>query len=114
MSMLMQSLIDPLKSVVENVKVNAKLNRPPFLKSVAENANVKVVFVRPRNASVISLKFTRKLKKEKRTKKTIVFNVFRIWSKHITITLIDVRLYSAILRSLEQTHCARMWFYMSD
>ena len=27
---------------------------------------------------------------------------------------IDVRLYSAILRSLEQTHCARMWFYMSD
>ena len=23
-------------------------------------------------------------------------------------------LYSAILRSLEQTHCARMWFYMSD
>ena len=28
--------------------------------------------------------------------------------------LIDVRLYSAILRSLEQTHCARMWFYMSD
>ena len=28
--------------------------------------------------------------------------------------MIDVRLYSAILRSLEQTHCARMWFYMSD
>ena len=28
--------------------------------------------------------------------------------------LIDYRLYSAILRSLEQTHCARMWFYMSD
>ena len=26
----------------------------------------------------------------------------------------DVRLCSAILRSLEQTHCARMWFYMSD
>ena len=23
-------------------------------------------------------------------------------------------LYRAILRSLEQTHCARMWFYMSD
>ena len=23
-------------------------------------------------------------------------------------------LYSAILRSLEQTHCACMWFYMSD
>ena len=30
------------------------------------------------------------------------------------VILIDVRLYSAILRSLEQTHCARMWFYMSD
>ena len=29
-------------------------------------------------------------------------------------TLIDDRLYSAVLRSLEQTHCARMWFYMSD
>ena len=28
--------------------------------------------------------------------------------------LIHDRLYSAILRSLEQTHCARMWFYMSD
>ena len=28
--------------------------------------------------------------------------------------LIDDRLYSAILRSLEQTHCARLWFYMSD
>ena len=27
---------------------------------------------------------------------------------------IDDRLYSAILRSLEQTHCSRMWFYMSD
>ena len=27
---------------------------------------------------------------------------------------IDDRLYSAILRSLEQTHCACMWFYMSD
>ena len=26
----------------------------------------------------------------------------------------DDRLYSAILRSLEQTHCARMRFYMSD
>ena len=28
--------------------------------------------------------------------------------------LIDDRLYSAILRSLEQTHFARMWCYMSD
>ena len=28
--------------------------------------------------------------------------------------LIDDRLYSAILCSLEQIHCARMWFYMSD
>ena len=28
--------------------------------------------------------------------------------------MIDDRLYSAILRSLKQTHCARMWFYMSD
>ena len=28
--------------------------------------------------------------------------------------LIDDPLYSAILRSLEQTHCARLWFYMSD
>ena len=26
----------------------------------------------------------------------------------------DDRLYSAILRSLKQTHCARMWLYMSD
>ena len=28
--------------------------------------------------------------------------------------LFDDHLYSAILRSLEQTHCARLWFYMSD
>ena len=28
--------------------------------------------------------------------------------------LIDDHLYSAILHSLEQTHCARMWFYMSN
>ena len=28
--------------------------------------------------------------------------------------LIDDHLYSAILRSLEQTHCARLWFYMGD
>ena len=34
------------------------------------------------------------------------------WSP--TFWLIDDRLYSAILRSLEQTHCARMWFYMSE
>ena len=27
---------------------------------------------------------------------------------------IDDRLYSAIFRSLEQAHCARMWCYMSD
>ena len=26
----------------------------------------------------------------------------------------DDRLYSAILRSLEQTHYARLWFYVSD
>ena len=28
--------------------------------------------------------------------------------------IFDDRLYSAILRSLEQTHCARMEFYTSD
>ena len=28
--------------------------------------------------------------------------------------MIDDHLYSAILRSLEQTHCARLWFYTSD
>ena len=32
----------------------------------------------------------------------------------VCVQLIDDRLYSAILRSLEQTHCTRMWFYMSD
>ena len=31
----------------------------------------------------------------------------------MTDWLIDDHLYSAILRSLEQTHCARLWFYMS-
>ena len=28
--------------------------------------------------------------------------------------MFDDHLYSAILRSLEQTHCACLWFYMSD
>ena len=28
--------------------------------------------------------------------------------------MFDDCLYSTILRSLEQTHCTRMWFYMSD
>ena len=31
-----------------------------------------------------------------------------------TAWLIDDHLYSAILRSLEQTHCACLWFYMRD
>ena len=36
-------------------------------------------------------------------------------SKQVVIDwLIDDHLYSAILRSLEQTHCARLWFYTSD
>ena len=35
-------------------------------------------------------------------------------SLHTAERLIDDRLYSAIPRSLEQTHCARMWFNMSD
>ena len=30
------------------------------------------------------------------------------------LSMIDDHLYSAILRSLEQTHCARLWFYMND
>ena len=30
------------------------------------------------------------------------------------VVLIDDHLYSAILRSLEQTHCARLWFYVND
>ena len=30
------------------------------------------------------------------------------------LVLIDDHLFSAILRSLEQTHCARLWLYMSD
>ena len=41
---------------------------------------------------------------------------YNIELTHITkpTWLIDDRLYSAILRSREQTHCARMWCYMSD
>ena len=33
--------------------------------------------------------------------------------KPVQVFVVD-RLYSAILRSLEQTHCAHVWFYMSD
>ena len=35
-------------------------------------------------------------------------------ARDVFLLLIDDRLCSAILRSLEQTHCARLWFYMSD
>ena len=44
------------------------------------------------------------------------YRPFACWTKLTPscFGLIDVRLYSAILRSLEQTHCARIWFYMSD
>ena len=41
-------------------------------------------------------------------------DVVNQWSLSKYIFWIDDRLYSAILRSREQTHCARMWFYMSD
>ena len=47
-----------------------------------------------------------------------VFLILKIAAQIITHSgyfwLIDDRLYRAILRSLEQTHCARRWFYMSD
>ena len=33
---------------------------------------------------------------------------------HALIIITDRFLYSAILRSLEQTHCARVWFYTSE
>ena len=35
-------------------------------------------------------------------------------TKNSVSTVIDNHLYGAIFHSLEQTHCARMWFYMSD
>ena len=35
-------------------------------------------------------------------------------SVRVCVFWIDDRLYSATLRSLEQTHCARMWCYISD
>ena len=40
----------------------------------------------------------------------------RGWQRGVWLIdwLIDNHLHSAILRSLEQTHCARLWFYMSD
>ena len=51
---------------------------------------------------------------------TCLLSFFGQWFKCVILIsfctcdwVIDDRLYSAILRSLEQTHCARMWFYMS-
>ena len=38
----------------------------------------------------------------------------RLYRKLMQILLINDRLYNAILHSLEQTHCARMWLYVSD
>ena len=46
---------------------------------------------------------------------TEILNVKSPSVSHIFIDwLINDHLYSAILRSLEQTNCACMWFYMSD
>ena len=45
---------------------------------------------------------------------TQLLKLTRIAAPYVFYFFIDDRLYSAILRSLEQTHCARMWFYMSD
>ena len=43
----------------------------------------------------------------------VVMLMYVVYKQNID-WLIDDRLYSAILRSLEQTHCTRMWFYMSN
>ena len=40
--------------------------------------------------------------------------VWKIAAFIYCVWLIDDHLYSAILRSLEQTHCAHLWFYKSD
>ena len=37
-----------------------------------------------------------------------------LWVSVFKKCFINDHLFSAILRSLEQTHCTRMWFYMSD
>ena len=34
-------------------------------------------------------------------------------NRHIIVIIID-RFYIALFSALEQTHCARMWFYMSE
>ena len=51
----------------------------------------------------------------------LFFFFFFFWSYILIVDILltyliddDDHLYSAILRSLEQTHCVRMWFYMSD
>ena len=44
----------------------------------------------------------------------LIFYILRRAYNYCLDWLIDDHLYSAILRSLEQTHCARLWFYMSD
>ena len=35
------------------------------------------------------------------------------WKRNLSITIID-RFYIALFSALEQTHCARMWFYLSE
>ena len=47
-------------------------------------------------------------------RKEILNSVSALVTFLIDDRLIEDHLYSAILRSLEQTHCARLWFYMSD
>jgi len=47
-------------------------------------------------------------------KQMLSVNLIEYTNSQLFFWIDDDCLYSAILCSLEQTHCARMWFYMSD
>ena len=41
-------------------------------------------------------------------------NMYTIHSVTIIIIIVIDRFYIALISALEQTHCARMWFYMNE
>ena len=62
---------------------------------------------------LIMVVVVRTKKKRKKERRFLCCSVFE-WGTIIIIIIIIDRFYMALFSALEQTHCARMWFYMTE
>ena len=78
------------------------------------SSSLKAVFFGGMNSSLKAVYFEHT--NIKKYKNVLLFLAYYRMDNFVFVFLFcfDDRLYSTILRSLEQTHCARMCFYMSD